>query len=72
MAETRIPSAEPGAPLLRAGRFFRPGATAPDLHGIALTGGPHADASKAAVGMRPAEIEEMYRLPAIAKYEDRL
>ncbi|WP_030936769.1 molybdopterin-dependent oxidoreductase [Streptomyces sp. NRRL S-646] len=43
MAETRIPPAEPGAALLRAGRCFRPGATAPDRHGIALTGGREAD-----------------------------
>jgi nitrate reductase beta subunit len=29
------------------------------------------EAVTAAVGMEPAEIEAMYRLPAIAKYEDR-
>ncbi|MEV6943502.1 hypothetical protein AB0N07_16200 [Streptomyces sp. NPDC051172] len=39
MDDTRIPPAEPGAALLRAGRFFRPGATAPDLRSVALTGG---------------------------------
>ena len=44
MADTRIPPAEPGAALLRAGRFFRSGATAPDRHSIALTGGREADA----------------------------
>ncbi|RPF37573.1 molybdopterin-dependent oxidoreductase-like protein [Streptomyces sp. TLI_185] len=44
MADTRIPPAEPGAALLRAGRCFRPGATAPDRLSIALTGGRQADA----------------------------
>ncbi|MGC9539338.1 nitrate reductase subunit alpha [Streptomyces sp. UG1] len=47
MTDTRIPPtppAEPGAALLKAGRFFRPGTTAPDLHSLRLTGGRAADA----------------------------
>ncbi|MGY6021426.1 hypothetical protein [Streptomyces spinosirectus] len=149
MTDTRTPPTEPGAALPRAGRFFRPGTAAPDLHGIGLVGGREADAwyipplppvvdaltetghdgedarnlfgtidtlrlpleylaemftagdvvpvrasleklaamrshmravnlveepdgsAAAAVGMEPAGIEAMYRLPAIAKYEDR-
>ncbi|GHI98264.1 MULTISPECIES: hypothetical protein [Streptomyces] len=30
MADTRTPPTEPGAALLRAGRFFRPGTAAPE------------------------------------------
>ncbi|WP_277751722.1 MULTISPECIES: hypothetical protein [unclassified Streptomyces] len=30
MTDTRTPPSEPGAALLRAGRFFRPGTAAPD------------------------------------------
>ncbi|MFB6788512.1 hypothetical protein ACFCWT_17790 [Streptomyces olivaceus] len=30
MSDTRTPPAEPGAALLRAGRFFRPGTAAPE------------------------------------------
>ncbi|MFF7067170.1 nitrate reductase subunit alpha [Streptomyces pseudovenezuelae] len=44
MTDTRTPPKEPGAALLRAGRFFRPGRAAPDLHSIGLTGGREADA----------------------------
>lgn len=47
MTDTEIPPAppaEPGAALLRAGRFFRPGTPAPDLHSVRLTGGREADA----------------------------
>ena len=51
MTDTRIPPtpaaeppAEPGAALLKAGRFFRPGTPASDLHSVALTGGREADA----------------------------
>ncbi|MGF0169066.1 nitrate reductase subunit alpha [Streptomyces sp. Marseille-Q5077] len=47
MTDTRIPAvppAEPGAALLKAGRWFRPGTPAPDLHSVALTGGREADA----------------------------
>ncbi|MDC0766493.1 nitrate reductase subunit alpha [Streptomyces sp. HD] len=52
MTDTRIPPtppaepppAEPGAALLKAGRFFRPGTPAPDLHSVELTGGREADA----------------------------
>ncbi|MDQ8706347.1 nitrate reductase subunit alpha [Streptomyces sp. LHD-70] len=35
---------EPGAALLRAGKFFRRGKAAPDLHSIELSGGRQADA----------------------------
>ncbi|MFC7303352.1 nitrate reductase subunit alpha [Streptomyces monticola] len=35
---------EPGAALLRAGKFFRRGTTAPDLHSIQKVGGRQADA----------------------------
>ncbi|MEV0190240.1 nitrate reductase subunit alpha [Kitasatospora purpeofusca] len=34
---------EPGAAFLKAGRFFRPGTPAPDLHSVRLTGGRDAD-----------------------------
>nr|WP_055699626.1 nitrate reductase subunit alpha [Streptomyces silaceus] len=34
---------EPAAALLRAGKFFRRGTAAPDLHSVALTGGRDAD-----------------------------
>ncbi|KUN22337.1 nitrate reductase [Streptomyces antibioticus] len=44
MTDTQIPPTEPGAALLKAGRFFRPGAPAPDLHSIELSGGREADA----------------------------
>ncbi|WP_181794848.1 nitrate reductase subunit alpha [Streptomyces sp. WELS2] len=44
MTDTRRPPREPGAALLSAGRFFRPGTPAPDLHGVTLTGGRQADA----------------------------
>ncbi|MFF3499372.1 nitrate reductase subunit alpha [Streptomyces sp. NPDC003247] len=44
MTDTRTPPAEPGAALLRLGRFFRPGTTAPDLHSVGLAGGREADA----------------------------
>ncbi|KOG21920.1 nitrate reductase subunit alpha [Streptomyces viridochromogenes] len=51
MTDTRTPPTppaepppEPGAALLRAGRFFRPGTPAPDLHSVRLTGGREADA----------------------------
>ena len=44
MTDTRTPPTEPGAALLRAGRFFRPGTAAPDLHSIGLVGGREADA----------------------------
>ncbi|OPG08297.1 nitrate reductase subunit alpha [Streptomyces sp. GKU 895] len=44
MTDTQIPPTEPGAALLKAGRFFRPGTPAPDLHRIELTGGREADA----------------------------
>ncbi|MFC7257914.1 nitrate reductase subunit alpha [Streptomyces lutosisoli] len=43
MSDTRIPPTEPGAALLRAGKYFRPGAAAPDLHSVRLTGGREAD-----------------------------
>ncbi|MFJ5260382.1 hypothetical protein ACIQAC_07880 [Streptomyces sp. NPDC088387] len=48
MTDTRTPPAEPGAALLRAGRFLRPGTPAPDPHGIGLTGGRGADAAEEA------------------------
>ncbi|NUU22213.1 MAG: nitrate reductase subunit alpha, partial [Streptomycetaceae bacterium] len=35
---------EPGALLLEAGKYFRPGRPAPDLHSVRLTGGREADA----------------------------
>ncbi|MET9403680.1 nitrate reductase subunit alpha [Kitasatospora sp. NPDC002965] len=38
------PAGEPGAPLLRAGRFFRPGTAAADLHSVRITGGRESDA----------------------------
>ncbi len=44
MTDTRTPPTEPGAALLRAGRRFRPGTAAPDLHSIGLVGGREADA----------------------------
>ncbi|MDT7840024.1 nitrate reductase subunit alpha [Streptomyces justiciae] len=44
MTDTQTPPTEPGAALLKAGRFFRPGTPAPDLHRIELTGGREADA----------------------------
>lgn len=44
MTDTRTPPTEPGAELLRAGRFFRPGTAAPDLHSIGLARGREADA----------------------------
>ncbi|MFE7435043.1 nitrate reductase subunit alpha [Streptomyces tendae] len=44
MTDTRTPPTEPGAALLRAGRFFRPGTAAPDLHSIGLVGGRESDA----------------------------
>ncbi len=106
MTDTQKPPREPGAALLAAGRFFRPGTPTADLHGVTLTGGRQADAFTAGdtgpvratlekpaamrahmralnlggeppaaiaagVGMAPEEIEAMYRLPAIAKYEER-
>ncbi|MER6278731.1 hypothetical protein ABT202_20890 [Streptomyces sp900105245] len=157
MTDTHIPPGEPGAALPAAGRFFRPGTPAADLHSVTLTGGREGDAfhrdrwsrdkvvhsthgasvgpdrpeyeprgcprgtafswytysptrvrhpyvrgvllemyreakgrlrdpvvawadildeepdtcAAEAAGTAPREIEEMYRLPAIAKYEDR-
>ncbi|SNX65052.1 respiratory nitrate reductase alpha subunit apoprotein [Streptomyces sp. TLI_55] len=44
MTDTQTPPTEPGAALLKAGRFFRPGAPAQDLHSIELSGGREADA----------------------------
>ncbi|WP_416519332.1 nitrate reductase subunit alpha [Streptomyces achromogenes] len=44
MTDPRRPPREPGAALLSAGRFFRPGTPAPDLHSVTLTGGRQADA----------------------------
>lgn len=44
MTDTRRPPREPGAALLSAARFFRPGTPAPDLHSVTLTGGRQADA----------------------------
>ncbi|MEU1167540.1 hypothetical protein ABZ372_47725, partial [Streptomyces sp. NPDC005921] len=44
MTDTETPPKEPGAALLGAARFFRPGTPAPDLHSVALTGGREADA----------------------------
>ncbi|MEV7888886.1 nitrate reductase subunit alpha [Streptomyces sp. NPDC002817] len=44
MTDTQTPPSEPGAALLRAGRFFRPGTPASDLHSIGLTGGRESDA----------------------------
>ncbi|MGW0911292.1 nitrate reductase subunit alpha [Streptomyces sp. NPDC002784] len=43
MTDTRVPPTEPGAALLRAGRFFRSGTAAPDLHSVRITGGREAD-----------------------------
>ncbi|MFJ6934976.1 nitrate reductase subunit alpha [Streptomyces sp. NPDC101132] len=40
----RDTTSEPGAVLLKAGRFFRRGEDAPDLHSVRLTGGREADA----------------------------
>jgi hypothetical protein len=78
VTDTRIPPTEPGAALLRAGRFFRPGTPAPGLRSIGLTGGREADAfcrdrwsHDRVVNSTHGEIEAMYRLPAIARYEDR-
>jgi nitrate reductase alpha subunit len=44
VTETRTPPTEPGAALLRAGRYFRAGTAAPDLHSIGMVGGREADA----------------------------
>ncbi|MFB7501017.1 nitrate reductase subunit alpha [Streptomyces sp. NPDC056161] len=44
MTDTRTPPQEPGAALLGAGRFFRRGTAAADLHSVRLTGGREADA----------------------------
>jgi nitrate reductase alpha subunit len=44
VTDTRTPPTEPGAALLRAERFFRPGTPAPDLRSVRLTGGREADA----------------------------
>ncbi|MGW3446574.1 nitrate reductase subunit alpha [Streptomyces sp. NPDC001076] len=44
MTDTRTPPKEPGAALLSAARFFRPGTPAPDLHSVAPTGGREPDA----------------------------
>ncbi|MGW2963683.1 nitrate reductase subunit alpha [Streptomyces sp. NPDC001220] len=44
MTDTQTPPREPGAALLGAARFFRPGTPAPDLRSVALTGGREADA----------------------------
>jgi nitrate reductase / nitrite oxidoreductase, alpha subunit len=44
VTDTRTPPTEPGAALLRAGRFRRPGKAAPDLHSIGIVGGREADA----------------------------
>ncbi|MFD4604032.1 molybdopterin-dependent oxidoreductase [Streptomyces sp. NPDC058464] len=44
MTDTRTPPKEPGAALLSAARFFRPGTPAPGPHGVALPGGRAADA----------------------------
>jgi nitrate reductase alpha subunit len=44
VTDTQIPPKEPGAALLAAGRYFRPGTPAPDLHSVTLTGGREADA----------------------------
>ncbi|MEU5316529.1 hypothetical protein AB0G67_07355 [Streptomyces sp. NPDC021056] len=46
MTDTQTPPLEPGAALLRAGRFFRPGTPSSDRHSIGLTGGREADARK--------------------------
>ncbi|MFE9611042.1 nitrate reductase subunit alpha [Streptomyces sp. NPDC006012] len=43
MTDTRTPPREPGAALLGAGRFFRRGTAAGDLHSVRLTGGREAD-----------------------------
>ncbi|MGY5117648.1 molybdopterin-dependent oxidoreductase [Streptomyces sp. 900105755] len=45
MTDTRTPPKEPGAALLSAARFFRPGTPAPGPHSVAPTGGREADAS---------------------------
>lgn len=37
MTDTQTPPREPGAALLAAGRFFRPGPPSSDLHGVTLT-----------------------------------
>ncbi|MER6539678.1 nitrate reductase subunit alpha [Streptomyces sp900105755] len=44
MTDTRTPPKEPGAALLSAARFFRPGTPAPGPHSVAPTGGREADA----------------------------
>ncbi|MGW0883959.1 nitrate reductase subunit alpha [Streptomyces sp. NPDC002671] len=44
MTDTQTPPTEPGSVLLSAGRFFRPGTPASDLHSVTLTGGREADA----------------------------
>ncbi|MER5526358.1 nitrate reductase subunit alpha [Streptomyces sp. NPDC002677] len=44
MTDTQTPPREPGAALLGAARFFRPGTPSPDLRSVALTGGREADA----------------------------
>ncbi|MFE7170598.1 hypothetical protein [Streptomyces sp. NPDC057616] len=56
MTDTLTPPTEPGAALLRAGRFLRPGTAAPDLHSIGLVGGREADAS---VPAGPADAKEV-------------
>ncbi|MGY4964607.1 hypothetical protein [Streptomyces sp. 900105245] len=44
MTDTHIPPGEPGAALPAAGRFFRPGTPAADLHSVTLTGGREGNA----------------------------
>ncbi|KUN03431.1 nitrate reductase [Streptomyces yokosukanensis] len=44
MTDTQTPPTEPGAALLSAGRFFRPGTPSPDLHSVTMTDGREADA----------------------------
>ncbi|MGW2425129.1 nitrate reductase subunit alpha [Streptomyces sp. NPDC001709] len=44
MSDTQTPPREAGAALLAAGRFFRSGTPAPDLHSVTLTGGRQAEA----------------------------
>ncbi|MBL1083847.1 nitrate reductase subunit alpha [Streptomyces actinomycinicus] len=43
MTDTQIPPKEPGAALLAAGRFFRPGTPAPGLHSVTRDGGREAE-----------------------------
>ncbi len=52
MTDTRIPPSEPGAAPLAAGRCFRTGTPAPDLHSVTLTGGRRAGASSGAMYRR--------------------